>query len=696
LETAGHSEAGRSPGPPAARSRNRALIVAVAIALTALALAWSLTLPPREAILDDGEVALRHPAVATGRGIATTPFYGLFHRPLWRPWTTLTYRLDWAARDGVSGAPDASAGPDARPEPGGQQALRGCMGRVNALWALCSVALAFLFLQRVGAGAAVAAALAAILLLHPVNAESTLALAGRADTLAACALLGALIVYARWLRPAAPAAPDRPRRLRPAAAWTAFAGLFSLGLLAKETALLLPVFLLGYEWTLAPRPRGGAPEPGDTSTGNRRSSFLPAVGLTVAIAAIWLLVRSAAMNSWPEAFTRDPAFDFVQSLGSGKRLRLALYLPAHYLGLLLLLVPVVPGYGYLLARPESAPPVTLGNPGTFAVAAPGAAELLLGSAVLAAGAALFLLLRRRAPLAAFGLWMMLTSLAVVLPLFAPNGQVASTRNLFFPLLGLLLALTAGGRALAARRNRAGRRRALTVVLALLLALAAGGLGLRTRALARQWGDQGSLLAAFASAAPRAPEVPLARATDAVAAGDLDRAARHLEEAIGLFPRAPRALLTLGLIRAQQGNQSLAARVLSDAALVADRIVPHSSVASRAHLGLGTLLATQKLDAPALEEFRKAVRADSTNVEALARVGLLEALSYSTARDGIRHLRRALELDDGRLGPAAGRLKTILDRAVRNLALAEEGHGSYDTAMGAADSVLAAPPGGTGE
>jgi uncharacterized membrane protein YccC len=103
-----------------------------------------------------------------------------------------------------------------------------------------------------------------------------------------------------------------------------------------------------------------------------------------------------------------------------------------------------------------------------------------------------------------------------------------------------------------------------------------------------------------------------------------------------------------------------------------------------------LLATQKLDGPALQEFRKAVHADSTNIEALSRAGLLEVLHHETARDGVRHLTRALELDATQrlLGPAAQRLRVFRDRAAANLEFAAGGGAGYDAAMSIADSVLA--------
>jgi tetratricopeptide (TPR) repeat protein len=268
------------------------------------------------------------------------------------------------------------------------------------------------------------------------------------------------------------------------------------------------------------------------------------------------------------------------------------------------------------------------------------------------------------------------------------------RHLFLPLLGLLIFLVEGGRAVVARMANPAARRISGSVLVCVLAIVAVGLGLRTHALGKHWTSQERLLDSFAAVAPLSPEVPYQRGIAAVAQRNLVAAASSLEESIALFPRAPRALLTLGLIRAQQGNQSLAGRALSDAAIVADRVMPKSTVALRVHLSVGTLLATQKLNVPALAEFRKAVLADSTNVEALSRAGLLEVLRYETANDGVRHLTRALALDStGRvLGPAAERLRVFRDRALNNLEFAEGGGPGYEAAMAEVDSALTQPDG----
>jgi tetratricopeptide (TPR) repeat protein len=193
---------------------------------------------------------------------------------------------------------------------------------------------------------------------------------------------------------------------------------------------------------------------------------------------------------------------------------------------------------------------------------------------------------------------------------------------------------------------------------------------------------------LAEAAPNSPEIPAYRGSLAMARGDLDQAARYFEASIGLFPRNPRVLLNLGLIRAQQQQYSLAMRILHDTAIISDRVMPRSSVAAKAHLSLGTLLGWQSRDDAALEEFNKALAADSTNVTALASAGVIEAMNFRTARDGIRRLNRAFELDPvGReLGAMAKGLREVRDRAVFYITQIAPNREAYETGMQPPDTT----------
>ncbi len=635
-----------------------------------------------DSLQDDPAVALANPAVVGGGSWWAAPFYADLYRAIWRPMTTLTLRWNWiasgASRDGNDRAQVEKA--------------RLGMVRVNLLLLIMGAALGVLLLIRLKVNHWVSITAGAVLLLHPVNVESVLRLAGRAELLSNVLSMTALLVYLMIKERAAESSPPlslgRAGRCRVYLSWVCFVMLFLLALGARESALLLPALIIGYEAV-------GHLE-GSRSSVRRVAVML---ALCAAGAVLWGAVRHGVLQGVPAALRLNPAADYLRALDSAERVRLALSLPLLYARALLLAGPILPDYSHLLARPETAPPVVLGEPRTFGVNVPDAGAVTLGVAVLAATFVLFALLRARRPRAAWGAWMLGVTLLVALPLLRTNGHVASPRHLFLPLLGLLIIVTDVGELLRARFEMLPKRRAprwvAVAAIALLLTLCASLCGLSARVTGRSWSSQDALIKALGRAAPLSVEVPLYYASSALSGGDYEHAAQYLEEAIGLFPRNPRALLNLGLIRAQKGQVSLAGRIFHDAVAVSRRVLPGSAVEAKAHLSLGTLLARQGDENAALAEFRTAIAIDSTNVDALASAGVIEAMSYPTARDGIRHITRALELDRerGALGALGERMRSLRERAEVNAGIIdkrraerhESGDQQYRDSMGAAES-----------
>jgi tetratricopeptide (TPR) repeat protein len=659
--------------PPGVRRRTLRAAIDVFLGLALMVLALSFHAPlPQTPIQDDGPVALEHPSVRDGvPSWSRAPFYAESYRPIWRPLATLTLRWNWLA------SPAATA-----PDAGALRMAHTAMTRTNvALLAMLGV-LAFLFLRLLRFGPAVAFALCAILVVHPAGVESVSVLAGRSELLANGILLAALALYtgaiARRASPFAGHGPGASARGTTGGLWAAWGAAFFLALLGHESALILPVLVLGYEAT------GG--------TGDRARRAAAALLLALLVAGVWALCREGVLHALPWELRRNVATDYLRALDGGERVRLALDLPRLYLALLLGVAPVLPDYAHLLARPADAPDIVLGQPSTYGVHVPGAVAIALGALVLAATFAIFFILRRRETRAAFGAWMLGVGLLFSLPLLASNGHVASARHLLLPLLGLLMLVgglyEALARALRARAG-AGIARFGVPLVAGLLALGALALGAtRTRDTHRSWISQAAVMERLAEAAPNSPEIPAYRGSLAMARGDLDQAARYFETSIGFFPRNPRVLLNLGLIRAQQQQYSLAMRILHDTAILSDRVMPRSSVAAKAHLSLGTLFGWQSQDPAALEEFKKALAADSTNVTALASAGVIEAMSLDTARDGIRRLNRALERDpEGReLGAMAKRVREVRDRAVFYFTRIAPDREAYETGMQPPDSA----------
>jgi hypothetical protein len=628
-------------------------------------------------VLDDSSVVFDNPAVAGGTGTwLTAPFYAGAFRPIWRPVTTLSYRLGWLAAESSKPA----------------------FALVNLLLLSAGALLVFLLLQRLGQGYWGGLVVAALLLAHPASSESVLRLAGRSELMSNGFLLGALLLYVARINRVSGALGSPTERRGWWWTWLAWGVLFLLGLLSRETALMLPVLVVGYEATVGTAgtpPTTGIPTTtGTHATGRLRRSAI-ALTICVVLALFWVAVRGGVLRGWPPEVTGNPAPDYVAALSTGERVQHALRLPALYSRIMLGTADILPDYTHLIARSPGTPPVVLGDPRTFGVGIPGADEVVQGVVLLALGFLLFGFLRRKLPVTAFGGWVLGVGLLAALPLLGTNGHVASSRHIFLPLFGLLVVVVSLVRAAAGRIPSAWQPKSVWVFGALSLFLLIGCMA-KTRSLGRTWSTQNGLIGRLAEKAPLSPEVPLYRAAISLqmarasrAAGDpasgaphLERAAGFYEEAIGLFPRIPRVLLNLGLIRAEQGQTSLAGRSLSDAALVTSRIFPGSGLEARVYVAHGTLLGHQGLDDAALAAFQRAVRVDSLNVQALARAGLLEALQAGTARDGLRHMRRALELDRnrGKLGPLAVGILEVARRSESCLGLLEEDSEAYNEAM----------------
>lgn len=343
---------------------------------------------------------------------------------------------------------------------------------VNALLVLALVR-TLLSLPRAGGGwprwapAAIALAWA----IHPLQVSTVLYIVQRMEMLAVTFILLALLAYLRGR--------IRQRDGRSGVAWlVASALLAGLGMLAKETAVLFPVFALALELTLL---RFEAREP-------RTRRFLQityAAGVAIAVLAfaLWLVPRYAT----PEAYAHR---DFTLY----ERLLTQLRVLPMYLGQILLPLPGQMPF-YYDAYPKStgwlSPPTTLA--GGLAIVA-----------LLAAASRL----NRYLPLATLGiLWFfsahLLSSTVINLEL------VFEHRN-YFALLGVLMTLGALFRQLPTSDLSAARfaTGALVIGLSALCAIRAA-----------TWGDPLVLAADLVARAPMSPRASSDLATLYVALSD---------------------------------------------------------------------------------------------------------------------------------------------------------------------------------
>lgn len=425
---------------------------------------------------------------------------------LWRPVVLLSFALDRALFG---------------PEP---DAFRAVNVGLHALTSLLALALfARLLPSR---RAALAGAL--LFAIHPVHAEATSGIVGRAEVQALLFALAGMLLHVR-AREATLARGDGV-----AGAWRrsiAPALAFALGFGAKEVALTAPFILALLEATmLAPRWRGAL---------DRRVVAAPYATYLVAIvaylAARWWVLKGLVPP--PEA----------QSIGVlGLEVRVLVAAEVSLKGLANVLVPPRTAAVFPFDPPAWSQPAAV-------------ARAVLSTALVVTGA-LAALRGRRGVTRAFGVGLMgyYMSLGPTSNLI-PIGVVYADRLLYTPSLWALLALTALATPLV-RRWRSGAALALLVALSLL--------ALRLGENARAWAHGTSV---WRVTVQRFPDLAMAHhglATALVGDDEIDAAIPHvmfaLEHEPLESPRAPDVRALLGRILYAKGRYQEALAPLQDA------------------------------------------------------------------------------------------------------------------------------------
>jgi len=200
--------------------RSYAALCALALAAYGNSLGLGMTLDAHGLIEDDARV---HAATAANLKLIATTHYWFPHAQdrLYRPVTTLSFLFNYAVLG--NGA-----------HPFGYHAL-------NLLLHLGNVLLVLALARRALGGGAAAFCAAAIWAVHPVTTESVANLAGRADLLAAMAVLGGVLWYV--------SGRGSPLALFPIAA---------AGFASKESTVVLPAMMLLWDWSFGPRKQGRA------------------------------------------------------------------------------------------------------------------------------------------------------------------------------------------------------------------------------------------------------------------------------------------------------------------------------------------------------------------------------------------------------------------------------------------------------
>ena len=260
---------------------------------------------------------------------------------------------------------------------------------MNAAWHALNSMLVLVLLSRLGFGLASALTGALLFAVHPLHVESVAWVAERKDLVTTCFGLGTLIVWIDHTR--------RPGRRGYALALV----LYLLALGAKQMLVTLPFLLLMLDlWPLKRYP--------SLSAGRLLREKLPFFLLALAAAVVILAAqRSGQAMQALETFPFD--------------LRVANAIVAYqtYLAKTLWPTDLVFIYPYQ---------------------APTGVEVVLAAAVLLAVSAAALGLRRRAPWLLFGWCWFLGTLVPVIGLVQVGVQPFADRYMYFPLLGLIIAV----------------------------------------------------------------------------------------------------------------------------------------------------------------------------------------------------------------------------------------------------------------
>ncbi len=349
----------------------------------------------------------------------------------------------------------------------------------------------------------VAAGAAAVLYaIHPLMTQAVGYVSGRAEVLVTTWLLLALLSARAWFQ------SNRVRWL------AATAALWAAGLATKETAVMLPVALLAFDRLLCP-------SPGDA--GRRRVLWLHLPFFTTAVLAGSLRLGVMALLERGGPLAPQASLALVE-----------LDVVRRYLGLL-----VMPSMQSIFH--PVAPVTGIFDPRVLVAA------VVIGVAVFAAWT-----LRRREPLAAFGIcWFFLMLVPSSALVVLDRGEPMAEHRVYAAAAGFFLAAGAAAAHLAVRIRRARRVTRWTLVAASGVILVS--LGGKTMLRNATWGDPVALWTEAVSGAPEhwLPNLALGEALQQ--AGRCGEAVPRFALSIAARPEEPAGYGKLGVCFLELGS-----------------------------------------------------------------------------------------------------------------------------------------------
>ena len=448
----------------------RAWIAPTLVAL--LALAACITSLGHDFTFDDRYIVFLNQRVHTLHG-----WWRLFGDTYWpkaiggdgyRPLVTSLFALEWVAGGGAPWV----------------------FHLVNIVLAMCA-ALAVYWCALAMLPAVAAFVAAALFAVHPVHVEVTGNVVGQSELLVATFLCLAIGVYVRARSRGAPT----PREL------ATVVGLYVLGLLSKEHAIVLPLLLAVAEVTVVR----------DTSWRWTRPMRVFALGL-VAVSLAFLMVIGIVHRNIT-GFAPYPAFHVLHMNAFDRAVTMLTVMPRIAR---LLVFPTHLSGDY---SPPDVPVAYAFDP------------LQIPGIFICAGILLLaIVLRRRSPVVSFGLFWLMIAFLPVSNLLVPAGFMVAERTLFFPSVGVVLVAGAIVAAVRARDIRV-ERRVLAVATGLLLVL---GLG-RSVTRQRVWKNNSVFFDQLVKDAPLSYRAHFLRARLMGEAGNYAEMEREYRNAVRLFP-----------------------------------------------------------------------------------------------------------------------------------------------------------------
>lgn len=431
--------------------------------------------------------------------------------------------------------------------------------------------------------AVLAAVVALLFAVHPINTEAVAWASARKDLLSSVFLLLSTLAFLR---------SEQSRDRRGGALAIA---LFACALLAKVTVLVLPFVLLLMLWMDRPLTRRDV----------RR--VLPFVALSVIFGIIALFGKSgnfAQHSLWlyPLLAAKDVAFSLMHIL-----------LPWHY----------------AVLYPQTTPVTLL------------SAEFALPALVTIGLIAMMIVLCKRARIVTAGLAIFLTFLLPSFLTFSKDGGLyfASDRYAYVAALGIFFLIASG--------LRWAYRQSSTVLAQRTIVAACGavliGLTVQTYRQEQVWHDAITL---FTHATQLYPNAAVAWNDIGSAYMDdknTEKALRNFQQAISVNPHFTVARLNIANIYRSEGKTAMAQQAYADAIAAIDHSKPVQADDLLPYYVLGEVLDTQGKTDEALALYRQAVTLGPGIAEAHYNLGV-RLHKYGKTDEAIAEYRRSIALD----------------------------------------------------